>query len=81
MIASGADQSKLEQARVKQVQPYYANMGVIKLALCLRSMACLVIQATGRTKFEDGVRPISPRRSVVTDSVSAQAHSLVTTVL
>ena len=40
----------------------------------LRSVAGLVIQATGRTEFEDGLRPGSPGESCLTIPASALAH-------
>ena len=46
----------------------------------LRSMAGLVIQATGRTEFEDGLRPGSPR-GVLYDNPSICTSSLVTLAL
>ena len=47
---------------------------------CLRSVAGLVIQATGRTEFEDGLRPGSPG-GVLSDNPSVRTSSLVTPVL
>ena len=46
----------------------------------LRSVAGLVIQATGRTEFEDGLRPGSPG-GVLSDNPSVRTSSLVTLVL
>ena len=46
----------------------------------LRSVAGLVIQATGRTEFEDGLRPGSPG-GVLSDNPSIRTSSLVTPVL
>ena len=46
----------------------------------LRSVAGLVIQATGRTEFEDGLRPGSPG-GVLSDNPSVRTSSLVTPVL
>ena len=50
------------------------------LLSCLRSVAGLVIQATGRTEFEDGLRPGSPG-GVLSDNPSVRTSSLVTPVL
>ena len=49
-------------------------------AKSLRSVAGLVIQATGRTEFEDGLRPGSPG-GVLSDNPSVRTSSLVTPVL
>ena len=45
-----------------------------------RSVAGLVIQATERTEFEDGLRPGSPG-GVLSDNPSVRTSSLVTPVL
>ena len=52
----------------------------IETLLCLRSEAGLVIQATGRTEFEDGLKPGSPG-GVLPDNPSIRTSSLVTPVL
>ena len=49
----------------------------IRVTSSLRSVAGLVIQATGKTEFEDGLRPGSPG-GVLSDNPSAQTSSLVT---
>ena len=54
-------------------EPYTASKG-------LRSVAGLVIQATGRMEFEDGLRPGSPG-GVLSDNPSVRTTSLVTLVL
>ena len=46
----------------------------------LRSVAGLAIQATGRTEFEDGLRPGSPG-GVFSDNPSVRTSLLVTPVL
>ena len=46
----------------------------------LRSVAALVMQATGRTEFEDGLRPESPWEAL-SDNPSVRTGSLVTLVL
>ena len=46
----------------------------------LRSLAGLVIQGSGRTEFEDGLRPGSPG-GVLSDNPSVRTSSLVTPVL
>ena len=46
----------------------------------LRSVAGLVIQATGGMEFEDGLRPESPG-GVLSDNPSVRTSSLVTLVL
>ena len=46
----------------------------------MRSLAGLVIQATGGTEFEDGLRPGSPG-GVLSDNPSVRTSSLVTLVL
>ena len=46
----------------------------------LKSVAGLVIQATGRTEFEDALRPGSPG-GVLSDNPSVRTSSLVTLVL
>ena len=46
----------------------------------LWSVAGLVLQATGRTEFEDGLRPGSPG-GVMSDNPSVRTSSLVTLVL
>ena len=48
--------------------------------ISLRSVVGLVIQATGRTEFEDGLRPGSPG-GVLSDNPSVRTSSLVTPVL
>ena len=53
---------------------------VIPWANSLRSMAGLIIQATGRTEFEDGLRLGSPG-GVLSDNPSVHTSSLVTLVL
>ena len=50
------------------------------VSLRLRSVAGLVIQATGRTEFEDGLGPGSPR-GVLSDNPAVHTSSLVTPVL
>ena len=54
--------------------------GALKSIISLRSGAGLVIQATGRTKFEDGLRPGS-HGGVLSDNPSVRTGSLVTHVL
>ena len=51
-----------------------------KIRTSLRSVAGLVIQAIGRTEFEDGLRPGSPGR-VLSDNPSFCTISLITPVL
>ena len=51
-----------------------------KIEKSLRSVAGLVIQATGRTEFEDGLRPGIPG-GVLSDNPSVRTSSLVTPVL
>ena len=53
---------------------YDKSLGKIEKEKSLRSMVGLVIQATGRTEFEDGLRLEALGRSFVTDSASALAH-------
>ena len=53
---------------------------VQKLLNSLRSVAGLVIQATWRTEFEDGLRQGSPG-GVLSDNPSVRTSSLVTPVL
>ena len=51
-----------------------------KKQLGLRSVAGLVIQVTGRTEYEDGLRPGSPG-GVLSDNPTVYTSSLVTLVL
>ena len=53
---------------------------VIELITSLRSVAGLVIQATGRMEFEDDLRPGNPG-GVLSDDPSVCTSSLVTPVL
>ena len=55
-------------------QNYYHNYS---LNFGLRSVAGLVIQATGRMEFEDGLKPGSPG-GVLSDNPGVRTSSLVT---
>ena len=59
--------------------PSFMELGE-KYSVRLRSVMGLVIQATGRTEFEDGLRPGSPG-GVLSDNPSVRTSSLVTPVL
>ena len=61
---------------VSKVQVSFLNI----FCKCLRSVAGLVIQATGRMEFEDGLKPGSPG-GVLSDNPSIRTSSLVTPML
>ena len=65
--------TKINRGQSKTIRTY-KGLG------CLRSVAGLVIQATGRTELEDGLRLGCPR-GVLSDNPSVRTSSLVTLVL
>ena len=70
---------KLKPFKCKICNTLFATKGNLK-AHGLRSVAGLVIQATGRTEFEESLRPGSPG-GVLSDNPSIRTSSLVTPVL
>ena len=67
--------------QIFQINFTFQNMWIQVIpSNCLRCEAGLVIQATGRTEFEDGLRPGSPG-GVLSNNPSVSTSSLVTSVV